>query len=150
MSRSTAEASAATGTCHPPPTRRAAFDHPLRHGADRTTFWATPPRSVSSEALIRAPSNDPDIKLELGGRDMTEFHLILVTDYFDYGTAPPSTGLTGKGRGRDSLVRKDDHPLRICCAVTTAGQILRAWQRAARACRFAIRMSCADPFRENP
>jgi len=36
--------------------------------------------------LIEASSNDPDIKLELGGRDMPEFHPILTTDYFEYDT----------------------------------------------------------------
>jgi Phosphorylase superfamily len=36
--------------------------------------------------LIPAPTNDPDIKLELAGRDMPEFHPILTTDYFEYGT----------------------------------------------------------------
>ena len=35
---------------------------------------------------IQAPPNQPDVKLELGGRDMPEFHPILTTDYFEYGT----------------------------------------------------------------
>lgn len=35
---------------------------------------------------LEAPPNDPDIKLELGTRDMPEFHPILTTDYFEYGT----------------------------------------------------------------
>ena len=35
---------------------------------------------------IKAPANTPDIKLEQGGRDMPEFHPILTTDYFEYGT----------------------------------------------------------------
>ncbi|MCW2621774.1 MAG: hypothetical protein JWL64_1376 [Frankiales bacterium] len=33
-----------------------------------------------------AAPNVPDIKLEQGGRDMPEFHPILTTDYFEYGT----------------------------------------------------------------
>ncbi len=33
-----------------------------------------------------AHANAPDIKLEQGGRDMPEFHPILTTDYFEYGT----------------------------------------------------------------
>ncbi len=37
-------------------------------------------------APITTPPNAPDIKLELGGRDMPEFHPILTTDYFEYGT----------------------------------------------------------------
>jgi hypothetical protein len=41
---------------------------------------------VFSGPLIEASSNDPDIKLELGGRDMPKFHPILTTDYFEYGT----------------------------------------------------------------
>jgi hypothetical protein len=36
--------------------------------------------------IISAPANAPDIKLEQGGRDMPEFHPILTTDYFEYGT----------------------------------------------------------------
>ena len=36
---------------------------------------------------IEAPPNHPDIKLEYGGRDMPEFHPILSTDYFEYGTS---------------------------------------------------------------
>jgi len=37
--------------------------------------------------VVSSPSNTPDIKLELGGRDMPEFHPILTTDYFEYGTS---------------------------------------------------------------
>jgi nucleoside phosphorylase len=37
--------------------------------------------------LESTPSNTPDIKLEQGGRDMPEFHPILTTDYFEYGTS---------------------------------------------------------------
>jgi hypothetical protein len=36
---------------------------------------------------IQAPPNQPDVKLELGARDMPEFHPILTTDYFEYGTS---------------------------------------------------------------
>jgi hypothetical protein len=32
------------------------------------------------------PANAPEVKLEQGGRDMPEFHPILTTDYFEYGT----------------------------------------------------------------
>lgn len=39
-----------------------------------------------SGPLVPAPANEPDIKLEAGGRDMPEFHPILTTDYFEYGT----------------------------------------------------------------
>jgi hypothetical protein len=37
--------------------------------------------------LIEPPANAPDIKLEQGARDMPEFHPILTTDYFEYGTS---------------------------------------------------------------
>jgi hypothetical protein len=36
--------------------------------------------------IVSSPANAPDIKLEFGGRDMPEFHPILTTDYFEYGT----------------------------------------------------------------
>ncbi len=36
--------------------------------------------------IVSSPANTPDIKLEQGGRDMPEFHPILTTDYFEYGT----------------------------------------------------------------
>ena len=36
--------------------------------------------------IISSPANTPDIKLEQSGRDMPEFHPILTTDYFEYGT----------------------------------------------------------------
>jgi nucleoside phosphorylase len=36
--------------------------------------------------IVSTPANTPDIKLEQGGRDMPEFHPILTTDYFEYGT----------------------------------------------------------------
>lgn len=35
---------------------------------------------------VKAAPNQPDIKIEQGGRDMPEFHPILTTDYFEYGT----------------------------------------------------------------
>ncbi len=35
---------------------------------------------------IEGAVNVPDIKLEQGGRDLPEFHPILTTDYFEYGT----------------------------------------------------------------
>jgi len=37
-------------------------------------------------ALAAAPVLTPRIRLEQGGRDMPEFHPILTTDYFEYGT----------------------------------------------------------------
>jgi nucleoside phosphorylase len=52
---------------------------------------AEPPIGPPSKAydyngpLIQGPTNQPDIKLD--GRDMPEFHPILTTDYFEYGTS---------------------------------------------------------------
>jgi hypothetical protein len=36
--------------------------------------------------LLTTPDHAPKIRLELDGRDMPEFHPILTTDYFEYGT----------------------------------------------------------------
>jgi hypothetical protein len=36
--------------------------------------------------IVSDPANTPDIKIEIGARDMPEFHPILTTDYFEYGT----------------------------------------------------------------
>jgi Phosphorylase superfamily len=49
-------------------------------------FGPPHPGFTFSGPLLESPPNDPDIKLELGGRDMPEFHPILTTDYFEYGT----------------------------------------------------------------
>ena len=49
-------------------------------------FGPPHPGFVFSGPLLEPPINDPDIKLELGGRDMPEFHPILTTDFFEYGT----------------------------------------------------------------
>ncbi len=51
---------------------------PFAPPTKRYSFTGTP---------IEAPPNKPDIKLELGARDMPEFHPILTTDYFEYGTS---------------------------------------------------------------
>lgn len=40
-----------------------------------------------SQPPIQAPAHTPEIRLEAGGRDMPEFHPILTTDYFEYGTS---------------------------------------------------------------
>jgi hypothetical protein len=59
---------------------------------------------------IVAPVNQPDIKLELGGRDMPEFHPILTTDYFEYGT-------TANRLDRDgAAVEMGDAVLGLVCA----------------------------------
>jgi hypothetical protein len=47
--------------------------------------------------LIAPPRNEPKIRLEQGGRDMPEFHPILTTDYFEYGTS--TNGLEEQGSG---------------------------------------------------
>lgn len=45
-----------------------------------------PPWRTRKGKPIDAPADTPDIKIEQGGRDMPEFHPILTTDYFEYGT----------------------------------------------------------------
>ncbi|HEX9236143.1 MAG TPA: hypothetical protein VF972_07675 [Actinomycetota bacterium] len=39
------------------------------------------------QGLIHTDPNTPDVKIEQGGRDMPEFHPILTTDYFEFGTS---------------------------------------------------------------
>ena len=49
--------------------------------------FAPPTKRFPHSSELGAPPPDkPDIKLEQGGRDMLEFHPILTTDYFEYGT----------------------------------------------------------------
>lgn len=49
--------------------------------------FAPPTKRFPNSGELGAPPPDkPDIKLEQGGRDMPEFHPILTTDYFEYGT----------------------------------------------------------------
>jgi nucleoside phosphorylase len=60
--------------------------------------------------LIGAPRNDPDIKLELGARDMPEFHPILTTDYFEYGTTANRLDREG------AAVEMGDAALGLACA----------------------------------
>ncbi len=49
--------------------------------------FAPPTKRFPFKGKPVAPSPDsPDIKLEQGARDMQEFHPILTTDYFEYGT----------------------------------------------------------------
>jgi len=60
--------------------------------------------------LLKAPANDPDIKLELGGRDMPEFHPILTTDYFEYGTT--TNHLDAEG----AAVEMGDAALGLACS----------------------------------
>jgi hypothetical protein len=59
---------------------------PLATELAEPPFGPPHPGFAFSGPLIQASRNDPDIKLELGGRDMPEFHPILTTDYFEYGT----------------------------------------------------------------
>jgi hypothetical protein len=46
----------------------------------------TPAFPFPGPPIQPSPANTPDIKLEQDGRDMPEFHPILTTDYFEYGT----------------------------------------------------------------
>jgi nucleoside phosphorylase len=60
--------------------------------------------------LLTPAANDPDIKLELGGRDMPEFHPILTTDYFEYGTT--TNHLDAEG----AAVEMGDAALGLACS----------------------------------
>jgi hypothetical protein len=60
--------------------------------------------------LLHPAANDPDIKLELGGRDMPEFHPILTTDYFEYGTT--TNHLDAEG----AAVEMGDAALGLACS----------------------------------
>jgi nucleoside phosphorylase len=59
---------------------------------------------------IPAQANSPDIKLELGGRDMPEFHPILTTDYFEYGTS------TNRLDKQGAAVEMGDAALGLACS----------------------------------
>ena len=59
---------------------------------------------------IVAPTNTPDIKLEQAGKDMPEFHPILTTDYFEYGTS--SNRLDKEG----AAVEMGDAALGLACS----------------------------------
>ncbi len=60
--------------------------------------------------LLHASANDPDIKLELDGRDMPEFHPILTTDYFEYGTTTNHLDVEG------AAVEMGDAALGLACS----------------------------------
>jgi len=63
--------------------------------------------------LVTPPANNPTIRIEQGGRDMPEFHPILTTDYFGYGTS--TTGLEREG----AAVEMGDAVLGMACAERT-------------------------------
>jgi nucleoside phosphorylase len=73
-------------------------------------FGPPHPGFVFSGPLIEAPRNDPDVKLELAGRDMPEFHPILTTDYFEYGTT------TNRLDKEGAAVEMGDAVLGLACA----------------------------------
>lgn len=62
------------------------------------------------DPIVSSPSNTPDIKLELGGRDMPEFHPILTTDYFEYGTS------TNRLDREGAAVEMGDAALGLACS----------------------------------
>jgi hypothetical protein len=55
-------------------------------------------------------ANSPDIKMEQGGRDMPEFHPILTTDYFEYGTT------TNRLDREGAAVEMGDAALGLACS----------------------------------
>lgn len=57
-----------------------------------------------------SPANSPDIKLEQDGRDMPEFHPILTTDYFEYGTT------TNRLDREGAAVEMGDAALGLACS----------------------------------
>lgn len=57
-----------------------------------------------------SPANTPDIKLEQDGRDMPEFHPILTTDYFEYGTT------TNRLDREGAAVEMGDAALGLACS----------------------------------
>ncbi len=59
---------------------------------------------------IAAPASAPAIRLEQGGRDMPEFHPILTTDYFEYGTS--TNHLDAEG----AAVEMGDAALGLACS----------------------------------
>jgi hypothetical protein len=73
-------------------------------------FGPPHPGFVPSGPLLLPPANDPDIKLELGGRDMPEFHPILTTDYFEYGTTTNHLDVEG------AAVEMGDAALGLACS----------------------------------
>jgi nucleoside phosphorylase len=62
------------------------------------------------EPIVSTPGNTPDIKLEQGSRDMPEFHPILTTDYFEYGTSLNNLGQEG------AAVEMGDAALGLACS----------------------------------
>ncbi|MFD0526133.1 hypothetical protein ACFQ1I_00925 [Kitasatospora arboriphila] len=64
--------------------------------------------------LIVPPDNDPAVRIEQDARDMPEFHPILTTDYFEFGTS--TNGLEHEG----AAVEMGDAALGLACAGLTA------------------------------
>ena len=60
--------------------------------------------------LLTTPGSKPAIRLELGGRDMPEFHPILTTDYFEYGTT------TNRLDQEGAAVEMGDAALGLACS----------------------------------
>lgn len=73
--------------------------------APPTTHFPFPGGPISS-----SPANTPDIKLEQDARDMPEFHPILTTDYFEYGTT------TNRLDQEGAAVEMGDAALGLACA----------------------------------
>ncbi|AZK98065.1 MULTISPECIES: nucleoside phosphorylase-I family protein [Streptomyces] len=86
------------------------FSHRLTEpplGPPSTRFPFTGP-------LIEPPDNTPTVRVEQGGQDMPEFHPILTTDYFEYGTS--TNGLEHEG----AAVEMGDAALGLAIADLTA------------------------------
>jgi nucleoside phosphorylase len=90
-------------------------------------FGPPHPGFVFPGPLIEASHNDPDIKLELAGRDMPEFHPILTTDFFEYGTT------TNRLDREGAAVEMGDAALGLACSELTDPP------------RFAVVRNMSDP-----
>lgn len=84
-----------------------------------TTFapeLAVPPFSLPTDEVplpggpVAFPTHAPKIRIEQGGRDMPEFHPILTTDYFEYGTTVNRLDAEG------AAVEMDDAALGLACS----------------------------------
>lgn len=82
-----------------------------RFGSELTEPPLGPPstRYPFKGKLLTPPVNKPSIRIEQGGRDMPEFHPILTTDYFEYGTS--TNGLEKEG----AAVEMGDAALGLAC-----------------------------------
>ena len=84
--------------------------------ANFTSQLTIPPFGLPTDQValpggqIPIPTHTPAIKIEQGARDMPEFHPILTTDYFEYGTTTNRLDLEG------AAVEMGDAALGLACS----------------------------------